>query len=157
MDAPEAQHELDAPPWRRVESTLMATSRALRRAYDLRLRDLGLNLSEAICLAFVDERGPLTQARIADGIGMNRASAGAVVEVLLARGLVRRDPDEADRRVWLVAVTEAGAELAVDVRAVDRALRDDLRSGIPKADRQQLARLLVQLQGNLAGILAEGA
>ncbi len=54
----EVQHELDAPPWRRFESTLMATSRQIRRAYDGRLEKVDLNLSEACLLAYVVEHGP---------------------------------------------------------------------------------------------------
>jgi hypothetical protein len=30
-------HELDSPPWLRVESTLMATARLVRTAFDARL------------------------------------------------------------------------------------------------------------------------
>ena len=56
-----SSHELDSPPWLRVESTIMATARAIRQAYDARFRDLGLNLSEASLLAFVAEAGPFTQ------------------------------------------------------------------------------------------------
>ena len=47
----QTQHELDAPPWRRVESTLMATARAIRQAYAQRLRPLDLNLSQALQIA----------------------------------------------------------------------------------------------------------
>jgi hypothetical protein len=69
-------HELDAPPWRRFEATLMATSKLLRRAYDTRLADIGLNLSEACLLAYVVEHGPLTQTQVAERIGMGRARPG---------------------------------------------------------------------------------
>ena len=59
-------HELDAPPWRRFESTLMATSKSIRRAFDLRLSEIELNLSEACLLEYVFEHGPMTQTQAAD-------------------------------------------------------------------------------------------
>ena len=34
-------HELDAPPWLRVETTLMGAAQAIRNAYDVRLAPLG--------------------------------------------------------------------------------------------------------------------
>ena len=41
-------HELDSPPWLRVESTLMATARLLRVAFDTRLAALDLNLNAGL-------------------------------------------------------------------------------------------------------------
>ncbi|HRE03809.1 MAG TPA: hypothetical protein PLV68_21110, partial [Ilumatobacteraceae bacterium] len=59
-------HELDAPPWSRVESTLMSTARALREAYDTQFAPLGLNLTQASLLAYLREFGPVTQTKCAD-------------------------------------------------------------------------------------------
>lgn len=143
------EHELDAPPWRRVESTLMATSRAIRRAYDQRLADLGLNLSEAMLLAFVDQNGPMTQTRLADRLGVGRPATGCVVDALERRGLVERRRHPTDRRVWLVATTEAAAAVVDEIDAIDRKLRDQLRAGISRAERQALAQTLLRLQANL--------
>src|SRR5258708_15628832 len=92
-------HDRDAPLWRRFESTLMATSRSIRRAYDLRLKEIGLNLSEACLLAYVVEHGPLTQRQVAERIGMGRAPAGSIVDKLSAESLLVRLPDPNDRRV----------------------------------------------------------
>ena len=83
----DAAHELDAPPWHRVEATLMAVSRAIRRAYDLRLRSIGLTLSEASLLAFLREQGATTQTVIAQRIGMGRASAGSLGMTTSTAGL----------------------------------------------------------------------
>ena len=66
-------HELDAPPWLRVDSTLMWLARGIRRAYDLRLEELGLNLSEPSVLAYTQESGPLMQADLAKHMGVGRA------------------------------------------------------------------------------------
>ncbi|MFN3218802.1 MAG: MarR family winged helix-turn-helix transcriptional regulator [Acidimicrobiales bacterium] len=149
-------HELDAPPWLRVESTIMATARAIRQCYDQRFADLGLNLSEASLLAFVEESGPLTQTRLAQRLGLGRAATGSVIDSLEKRGLVERQPDPDDRRVWLVTVTRTGKDLVEQVNASDQVLRSELRAGISRADRQQLAALLVRLQENLAAALDDG-
>ena len=151
----DAAHELDAPPWHRVEATLMAASRAIRRAYDLRLRGTGLNLSEASLLAFLREQGATRQTVIAQRIGMGRASAGSLIDGLERRGLLRRRTDGDDRRVWMVELTPAGVRMVEEVTAIDTALRDELRAGIGKAERRQLAETLVRLRGNLARVLEE--
>jgi DNA-binding MarR family transcriptional regulator len=142
-------HELDAPPWLRVESTLMATANAIRAAYDQRLADLGLTLSLASLLAYIADFGPINQTRAAEHLGQGRAATGAQVDRLEGLGFVERRPDVADRRVWLIAITPAGTELAGSIADIDRVLRAELRAGISRADRQTLAATLIRLQQNL--------
>lgn len=151
----ESAHELDAPPWRRFESTLMATSKSLRRAYDLRLADIGLNLSEACLLEYVVEHGPMTQTQVAEKVGMRRASAGTIVDNLSRRRLLRRLHDPTDHRVWLLSATTDGQRLAERIAAVDDRLRTELRRNLSQQERSQLAHTLLRLQNNLAEILAE--
>ena len=55
------ERDLGAPPRQTTESLLMATSRSLRRAYDIRLTGLGLKVSEAYLLAHVHRRFPQLQ------------------------------------------------------------------------------------------------
>ena len=150
-----ATHELDAPPWQRVESTLMSTARTIRVAYERRLAPLELNLSQAGLLAFVHKTEPLTQAQLAEALGLGRPATGSVIDSLERRGLVERQPDPTDRRAWRVAVTAAGTKLVGPIGEVDAALRRELRAGIPRAERQRLARVLLQLQANLSEVLAE--
>lgn len=142
-------HELDAPPWLRVESTLMATANAIRAAYDDRLGNLGLTLSLASLLAYVADFGPVNQTRAAEHLGQGRAVTGTQIDRLEALGHVERRPDPDDRRVWLVAITPDGLELSTAIADVDRVLRAELRAGISRADRQTLAATLVRLQQNL--------
>jgi DNA-binding MarR family transcriptional regulator len=142
-------HELDAPPWLRVESTLMSTANAIRAAYDERLAPLGLNLSVASLLAYICDYGPVSQTRAAEHLEQGRAVTGTHVDKLEIAGLVERQPDPSDRRVWLVAITAAGQELTGAIADVDRVLRAELRAGISRTERQQLANVLVRLQDNL--------
>lgn len=143
------EHELDAPPWLRVESTLMATANAIHRAYDTRLADLGLTLSLASLLSYVADFGPVNQTRTAEHLGQGRAVTGTQIDRLEASGWVERRPAPADRRVWLVAITPTGADLAASIAEIDRVLRGELRDGISRADRQTLAATLVRLQQNV--------
>lgn len=148
-------HELDAPPWQRVESTLMATARAIRRAYEIRLTDLNLNLSQASLLAFLFEAGPITQSRLASRLGMGRAATGLVINALEARGLIERRTNPDDRRAWLIALCPEGLRMTEPIFEIDTALRRELRTGISRSERQQLAGLLLRLKTNLANVLAE--
>ena len=147
------EHELDAPPWRRVEATLMATSRGIRRAYDTRLAETGLNLSEASLLAYVKEYGASTQTQLAERLALGRAAVGSVIDALESKALVARRPDSTDRRVWLVSVTPEGSAVADRVVTIDAQFRDDLRTGITREERRQLADMLLRLQENISSVL----
>jgi MarR family transcriptional regulator, transcriptional regulator for hemolysin len=142
-------HELDSPPWLRVESTLMATARLVRTAFDARLTALDLNLTQASLLGYIAEFGSTTQTQLADRLAIGRAAIGSVIDQLESRGLVERKPNPADRRVWLVAITAEGAELAIRVSEVDALLRAELRRGIGREERQALAWVMTRLQQNL--------
>jgi MarR family transcriptional regulator, transcriptional regulator for hemolysin len=142
-------HELDSPPWLRVESTLMATARLVRTAFDARLNALDLNLTQASLLGYIADFGPTSQTQLADRLAIGRAAIGSVIDQLESRGLVDRTPNPADRRVWLVAITAAGAEMAIRVSEVDALLRAELRRGIGREERQALAWVMTRLQQNL--------
>ena len=151
-----SKHELDAPPWLRVESTLMSAARGIRRAYDARLSELGLNLSEAILLAHTDESGPLMQSKLAEHMGVGRAAMGSLIDALENRGWVERRAKPGDRRVWLIAITPSGEQAARQVAKIDERLRSELREGISRKERRELSQLLNRLSENVSKIFAEG-
>ncbi|NQY57520.1 MAG: MarR family transcriptional regulator [Ilumatobacteraceae bacterium] len=142
-------HELDSPPWLRVETTLMATARLVRQAFDCRLATLDLNLTQASLIAYVAEFGATSQTRLADHLGIGRAAIGTVIDQLQRRGFVERTPDPNDRRVWRVDVTDNGRALAADIAEVDEVLRAELRYGIGREERQALAWVMTRLQNNV--------
>ncbi|NNE72033.1 MAG: MarR family transcriptional regulator [Acidimicrobiales bacterium] len=155
MSGSSASHELDAPPWLRVESTLISAARDIRAAYDLDLAPLDLTLNSASTLAYVAEHGPLTQTDLAERLGLGRAATGTHVDRLEARKLLVRQADAEDRRVWLVAATESGRNLHAQIQAIDAELRAQLRAGIDRRERQMLADVLVRLRKNLQARSAE--
>ncbi len=147
-------HELDSPPWSRVESTLMATARLVREAFDVRLEPLDLNLTQASLIGYVAEFGATTQTRLADHLGIGRAAIGSVVDQLQARALVERQPSADDRRVWMVEITSEGRTMAARIQEVDEVLRAELRRGIGREERQALAWVMTRLQHNLSTAIA---
>jgi MarR family transcriptional regulator for hemolysin len=144
---------LPAPPRRTIESTFMATSRDMRRAYDSRLAGLGLKLSEAFLLAHVHTQGPMTQTQAAELLGIGRAATGALIDALERKGLVERSGHAGDRRVWLLSSTERAAPVVDEIVGIDTALRRRLWTGISPEERRTLLEILGRLQTNLAAVL----
>ena len=90
---------------------------------------------------------------MAEGLGIGRAATGALIDALERKELVERSAQAGDRRVWLVASTGRASPVVDEVAALDSALRDELWTGISRAERRQLSEILLRLQGNLAAIL----
>lgn len=150
-----AQHELDAPPWQRFESTLMNTSKLIRHAFDLELSSVGLNLTQACVLVFVVENGPVTQTKLAEQFSMGRAPVGTIIDYLGERSLMRRMFSAKDRRVWLLSATPEGIELAETIAEIEHEVRRKLRKGSSRDEREQLTRILSRVQWNLMSIIGE--
>jgi len=150
-------HELDAPPWSRVEGTLLSTARAVRRAYDAALAKAGVNLSEASVLAHLQSGGPLTQTELARRIGTGRARIGAWIDGLVEKGAVAREADPQDRRVWNVALTPAGRALWAETARIDRSIRRVLRDGTTEEDRAHLDALLTLINRNADTLVGDDA
>jgi DNA-binding MarR family transcriptional regulator len=145
-------HELDAPPWSRVEGTLMSTARAVRRAYDRCLADVGVNLTEASILAHLGDAGPLTQVDLARRIGTSRARVGVHIDSLQDKDAIERRAHPTDRRVWMVHLTPAGHDLWTRTIDIDRFVRSYLRAGTTSAERHQLDTLLARIERNVDAI-----
>lgn len=127
----------------------MATARQLRCLYDEEFAEVGLNLSQASLLAYVADFGANTQTALAERMALGRAATGTMIDQMEARGLLERLPDPEDRRVWLIGVTSEGRGLVDRISQIDAVVRDGLRVGISRQDRQHLASVLVRLQENI--------
>ena len=142
-----------APSWRRVEIAMINGARKLAAAFDHRLAEIDLNLNQASLLAFVNDFGDSNQTELAEMVGIGRASCGSMIDRLQERGLVTRNPDPSDRRVWLVGITPAGSALVEKFYEIDARFQQEIRRDISREERQQLASLLERLGSNVDAIL----
>ena len=140
------------PPWARVEGTIMSTARTMRRAYDRAFADIGINLAEATILAHLVD-GQLNQSELARRVGTSRARIGGSIDSLVPKGAVERVADDADRRVWLVTITDEGRAMWERSAAADRELRKRIRVGTTRQQREQLDDVLTLIHRNLLHIV----
>lgn len=71
---------------------------------------MGLNSSEAQTLHLIQLQGPISPTQLADATGLNTGTVTGVVDTLVARGLVKREPHPTDRRRVVVSVADGGLE-----------------------------------------------
>jgi len=134
----------------------MSTARAMRRAYDRAFADIGINLAEATILAHLVD-GQLTQSELARRVGTSRARIGGSIDSLVPKGGVERVADPADRRIWLVTLTDEGRSMWERSVAADRELRKRIRVGTTVKQREQLDEALTVLYKNLLDHLDDGS
>ena len=96
-----------------LREAMMALARQMRRHRP----DHGLTLSQLEVLGEVSRTGVSTPAELAGRMHVRVQSLTDAINDLMARGLVSRRPDPADRRRQLVELTPAGMELLTHDRA----------------------------------------
>ena len=98
-----------------------------------------------IVLTALAEQPVRTQAALAQVINADKSRIIGVLDDLQRRGLIKRQPDTADRRVHLLALTPAGDRLRQSVEAAIRASEREVLATLPAGDRAAFLRSLKSL------------
>ncbi|RVU39589.1 MarR family transcriptional regulator [Hwanghaeella grinnelliae] len=102
---------MTAKPRDRTDESLIALRRILR-ATELYARDLaqaaGMTPAQLRVLQVVDEKGGATPKALANQMSVSQATVTALVDKLVARGMVERRSSEQDRRQINVVMTALG-------------------------------------------------
>lgn len=106
------------------------------------LKPLGLGAQEFIVLKQVQAMGPTAQGAVADALGMDYSNLATLVAVLCDRELLDRERDEADRRRYILRVSDAGADAIAAADAAIAAHEEELISVLDEDERVQLWELL---------------
>lgn len=106
----------------------------------------GISMWAYIVLArLCDEPLIRGQAVLAETIGADKTRIIDVLDDLQERGLISREPDPADRRARLLAVTPKGRRLRDRVRRAIRREEEKVLAQLPAAERGAFLRALQRL------------
>ncbi|MCO6186594.1 MarR family transcriptional regulator [Rhizobium sp. L1K21] len=84
------------------------------------------------------------QATLAGLIAYDRATIGGVIDRLVDKGLVTRNPSPRDRRAKELRLTEAGLALIAHVEPAVLAAQEALLSGLEESEKTEFMRLLAK-------------
>jgi DNA-binding MarR family transcriptional regulator len=127
-------------------------ARLLRKRLEQRTRSLGLTRAQWSVLAHLarhEEEG-LNQSRLADILDVEPITLGRLIDKLEGCGLVKRRPDPADRRAWLLSLTDKAHPILDKLWELGAANREHAMRGLSEAEREQLLELLIRVKANLA-------
>jgi MarR family transcriptional regulator, transcriptional regulator for hemolysin len=128
---------------------LTQAARVVERAFDEALGEAGGTLPIWLILLNLKIRKPANQRELAEAVGVREATLTHHLNAVEARGLVIRTRDAANRRVQVVALTEAGEAAFARLRDTAVAFDAKLRAGLVDADLATLNTLLGRLAANV--------
>lgn len=126
------------------------SSRLLRRAFDERVRELGLTAVQARLLLALRKFPDNNQAFYAERLEVEPITLTRIVDRMEEAGWIERMADPADRRARLLHLTDKSRGITGKLRARVDALVEDMAFGLSPAERAELTRLLGIVSQNLA-------
>lgn len=133
-------------------SKKMVLVHALRRTALNRERErLHQKLIPVPIMAYVLEHPGCTQGEIAGWLYISAASVATSCKRLEQEGLLERRVDPGNRRRNQLFVTEAGAALTREKRAMLDRVNERAFEGIDEGDREVFSRVLDRMMDNLGG------
>ena len=130
---------------------LVMVSRRYRKEMDAVFAENGLSDATSLPLRYLARQNhPLRQKDLAERLAIEGPTLVRTLDMLVAKGLVRRTEDPDDRRAKLVSATKAGRAFLSNLGARFSALRHELFEGISEQDIEATLRLLQRLEQNIA-------
>ncbi len=128
---------------------LARAARLVSRAFDEALSDAGGSLPVWLVLLNLKVQRSGTQRELAAAVGVREATLTHHLNSMEAAGLLVRRRDEANRRVHVVELTEAGEAAFLRLRKAALAFDRRLRRGIDNEQAAELELALDRLVANL--------
>ena len=140
---------------------LLRVIRQFRRYYDRQFEALlasaGLSMREMDVVLFLANNPDCDTAReVSELRGLAKSKVSGAVDLLAERGLLRRAPDTADRRVVHLALTEQGMALSRAGQRIQSRCLEALLSGLTHAEAEQFQSLLEKVLTHAEAQLREG-
>lgn len=137
------------------------TARLLRRAFDARVRTLGMTSAQARLLLILEHSEGENQGFYAEQLEVEPISLCRLVDRMEEAGLLERRRDPADRRAWRVHLTERSRQVIGEVRAGLDGMEEEMLTGLSGDERGSLTALLEKVRTNFieargVGVLAHG-
>ena len=118
-----------------------------------RVRDAGFDLTpvQFAALDALSHVPGIDQAGLADVVGKDPATIGAVVDRLAQKGLLTRSRSKADRRARVLEMTEEGRRVIAALLPLVDALQKEVLGGLDEAEYEQFVRLAAKAAAAGAG------
>lgn len=129
---------------------LSDSARLLRRAFDARVRELGVTSPQARLLLILAVNEGENQGFYAERLEVEPISLTRMIDRMEESGLIERRRDPADRRIWRLFLTERAIQLIDQAKDSLRDLEEEMLAGFDAPQRQALAEMLETIRVNFS-------
>ena len=131
---------------------LSDVARLIRTVFDRRVRDMGLTRGQWLVLTRLYRRPGQSQTELADMLEIDRASAGRMIDRMEKNGWVERRPDDGDRRINRLHLTDDARRVHAVMWAIAESTVDDALSPLSDTERAQYTQLTAKVKGQLQSL-----
>lgn len=124
-------------------------SRLLRALFDERAQDFGLTRAQWRVLVHLAAREGLKQRELAEILEIDNVTLGRHIDRLERDGWLERQPDPADRRAWLLYLTERARPTLSKMEDLAVRTQGDAMRGLTDAERETMVRMLMKMKDNI--------
>lgn len=129
---------------------LSDSARLLRRAFDARVRALGMTSPQARLLLILSVNEGENQGFYAERLEVEPISLTRMIDRMEESELIERRRDPADRRAWRLHLTDRSRQVIDEARLCLADLEDEMLAGIAASQREALADILETIRVNLS-------
>ncbi len=127
-------------------------SRGLTRVGDARLKELGFATAQLPVLTALKDGARRSQTELARWAKVEQPTMAQMLARMERDGIIRREPDPADRRSSLVSLTEEAEARLPAGRAILRQANADMTRGLTGAEVATLIGLLRRVLANVVAM-----
>ena len=129
---------------------LAETSRTLRRHFDRRASALGVTTAQWRALVWLGHEPGLKQVELAERLDVEPITAGRIVDRLEESGLVERQADPVDRRVWRLNLTEKAKPIFEKLGALAEEMAEVAFAGLEMNEIDEIRDRLALIRENIS-------
>jgi MarR family transcriptional regulator for hemolysin len=118
--------------------------------FEVRAREISLNLAQAKTLTRLEKNQGVSQARLAELAEVDAMAMVRILDRMEADGLLERRPDPADRRARCLYLTAKAKPILGEIWRLSDETREELFAGVGKADREVFMSVLERIHDNLS-------
>lgn len=129
-------------PWQEIKAPrslgyrIKLLSQLLGRKFQEQLEPYGLTTFHWVVLCCLWEQDGLATSALGEQLRQVGGTLTGVIDRMEERGLVRRERDAQDRRIWRIWLTEAGQQLQEVLPSHALSIREQAFQGFSEAEQQ---------------------
>jgi MarR family transcriptional regulator, organic hydroperoxide resistance regulator len=150
LSNPQSQQWYDVKAPHGIGYRIKLLSQLLYRQFQEELDPYGLTPFHWVVLCCLWEQDGLATSDLGGRLCQVGGTLTGVIDRMEERGLVRRERDQDDRRIWRIWLTEAGRNLESVLPPLALKLREKAQDNLSEQERKQFSDLIDRMIANLS-------